>query len=139
MLRRTANEFARSRTNVVKLFFTLARDPHRQVAYYHPGLGTMEPLGTLTQSTRTVTRVLGTAFGYGLAADSRTEESLTCTAPSSPDMSTRWSWETMAASRGKYVTRFRFRRLPSNLVSRRPTGPQSRRTLSRVFRQLPRS
>jgi T6SS, Phospholipase effector Tle1-like, catalytic domain len=29
----TANEFAQDRTNVVKLFFTLARDPHRQVNY----------------------------------------------------------------------------------------------------------
>jgi uncharacterized protein (DUF2235 family) len=63
----TANEFAQDRTNVVKLFFTLARDPHRH-------LGTMEPPGALTQRTRTVTRVLGMAFGYGLAADSRTGE-----------------------------------------------------------------
>jgi uncharacterized protein (DUF2235 family) len=67
----TANEFAQDRTNVVKLFFTLARDPLRQVAYYHPGLGTMEPPGALTQSTRTVTRILGRAFGYGLEADIR--------------------------------------------------------------------
>jgi uncharacterized protein (DUF2235 family) len=67
----TANQFAQDRTNVVKLFFTLARDPHRQVAYYHPGLGTMEPPGALTESTRTVTRILGMAFGYGLEADIR--------------------------------------------------------------------
>lgn len=67
----TANEFAKDRTNVVKLFFTLARDPARQVAYYHPGLGTMEPPGALTRSTRTVTRLLGQAFGYGLEADIR--------------------------------------------------------------------
>src|SRR5262249_37591317 len=67
----TANEFAQDRTNVVKLFFTLARDPSRQVAYYHPGLGTMERPGALTRFTRTVTRVLGRAFGYGLEADIR--------------------------------------------------------------------
>ena len=67
----TANEFAQDRTNVVKLFFTLARDPHRQVAYYHPGLGTMEPPRALTQSTRAATRILGMAFGYGLEADIR--------------------------------------------------------------------
>src|SRR5262245_51130954 len=41
----TANEFAEDRTNVVKLFFTLERDPSRQLGYYHPGLGTMEPPG----------------------------------------------------------------------------------------------
>jgi uncharacterized protein (DUF2235 family) len=67
----TANQFARNRTNVVKLFFTLARDPALQVAYYHPGLGTMEPPGALTGATRWVTRVLGMAFGYGLEADIR--------------------------------------------------------------------
>src|SRR5262245_30327303 len=65
----TANEFAQDRTNVVKLFFTLTHDPNRQVTYYHPGLGTMEPPGALTRGTRTFTRLLGKAFGYGLEAD----------------------------------------------------------------------
>jgi uncharacterized protein (DUF2235 family) len=32
----TANEFAKDRTNVVKLFFTLEQQTERQVAYYHP-------------------------------------------------------------------------------------------------------
>lgn len=67
----TANEFAEDRTNVVKLFFTLARDPAQQVAYYHPGLGTMEPPGALTRATRILTRLAGRAFGYGLEADIR--------------------------------------------------------------------
>lgn len=67
----TANEFAEDRTNVVKLFFTLIRDPAAQVAYYHPGLGTMEPSGTLTRATRIATRLAGQAFGYGLEADIR--------------------------------------------------------------------
>src|SRR5437764_1074021 len=61
----TANEFAPDRTNVVKLFFTLAHDPNRQVAYYHPGLGTMEPPGALTRGTRAVTRLLGKAIRCG--------------------------------------------------------------------------
>jgi uncharacterized protein (DUF2235 family) len=67
----TANEFAEDRTNVVKLFFTLTLDPARQVAYYHPGLGTMEPPGALTPLMRIATRVAGMAFGYGLQADIR--------------------------------------------------------------------
>lgn len=67
----TANEFAQDRTNVVKLFFTLTLDPSRQVAYYHPGLGTMEPPGALTLLARRATRVAGMAFGYGLQADIR--------------------------------------------------------------------
>jgi uncharacterized protein (DUF2235 family) len=67
----TANEFASDRTNVVKLFFTLVHDPLRQVAYYHPGLGTMEPSGTLTTTKRLVTKGLGLALGWGLEADIR--------------------------------------------------------------------
>jgi uncharacterized protein (DUF2235 family) len=67
----TANEFAKNRTNVVKLFFTLSHDPSRQVAYYHPGLGTMEPPGALTRLSRIITRTLGMAFGYGLESDIR--------------------------------------------------------------------
>ena len=37
----TANEFARDRTNVVKLYYTLEQDSARQIAFYHPGLGTI--------------------------------------------------------------------------------------------------
>jgi uncharacterized protein (DUF2235 family) len=68
----TANEFAQDRTNVVKLFYTLEqRDPTRQVAYYHPGLGTMEPAAELSPLRRRIARVLGQAFGYGLEFDIR--------------------------------------------------------------------
>ena len=64
-----ANEFAQDRTNVVKLFFTQARDPHRQVADYRPG--------ALTQNTRTVTRILesGRLWRKDTQASDRTEES----------------------------------------------------------------
>jgi uncharacterized protein (DUF2235 family) len=67
----TANEFARDRTNVVKLYYTLEQDPARQIAFYHPGLGTMEPAGALTTPTRKLTRLLGMAIGYGLGNDIR--------------------------------------------------------------------
>lgn len=67
----TANEFATDRTNVVKLCSTLVQDPARQIVYYHPGLGTMEPPGALTGLARAVTKLLGRAVGYGLAADIR--------------------------------------------------------------------
>jgi uncharacterized protein (DUF2235 family) len=67
----TANEFAEDRTNVVKLFFSLRNDPERQVAYYHPGVGTMEPPGALTGTTKRATRVLDQAFGWGLERDVR--------------------------------------------------------------------
>jgi len=67
----TANEFAKHNTNVVKLYSVLQHDAARQVAYYHPGLGTMEPAGALTTFARKVTKLLGMAVGYGLANDIR--------------------------------------------------------------------
>jgi uncharacterized protein (DUF2235 family) len=67
----TANEFAKDRTNVVKLYFTLVDDPASQIAYYHPGVGTMEPPGALTRYSRTVTKFAGQAIGWGLESDIR--------------------------------------------------------------------
>lgn len=67
----TANEFSDHNTNVVKLYSTLVHDPTRQITYYHPGLGTMEPAGALTTFSRKVTKLLGMALGYGLANDIR--------------------------------------------------------------------
>jgi uncharacterized protein (DUF2235 family) len=67
----TANEFADHNTNVVKLFAVLPRREARQIVYYHPGLGTMEPAGALTTVTRKVTKLLGQAVGYGLERDIR--------------------------------------------------------------------
>jgi uncharacterized protein (DUF2235 family) len=65
----TANEFARDRTNVVKLYYCLKQDPDQQLAYYHPGVGTMEPPGALSSWTKKTTRLRGLAFGYGLDRD----------------------------------------------------------------------
>jgi uncharacterized protein (DUF2235 family) len=59
-----ANEFAQARTNVVKLYYALEHDRPDQIAFYHPGLGTMEPPGALTTPARKVTRLMGKALGY---------------------------------------------------------------------------
>jgi uncharacterized protein (DUF2235 family) len=67
----TANEFARDRTNVLKLFHALQLNTPQQVAYYHPGLGTMELPGILTGFGKGITKLLGKAIGYGLEADVR--------------------------------------------------------------------
>lgn len=67
----TANEFARNHTNVLKLFSVLEEGSEQQVAYYHPGLGTMEAVGAVTSVARKVTKLLGLAIGYGLEADIR--------------------------------------------------------------------
>jgi len=45
----TANEFTRDRTNVVKLFYTLIKDPIAQAVFYHPGVGTMAAPGFVTK------------------------------------------------------------------------------------------
>ena len=42
----------------MKLHYTLDQGPARQISYYHPGLGTMEPAGALTTFSRKVTRLL---------------------------------------------------------------------------------
>jgi hypothetical protein len=46
----TANEFKRDRTNVVKLFQALVKDPGVQACYYHPGVGTMAAPGFVTRT-----------------------------------------------------------------------------------------
>jgi len=48
------------------LFRMLDNAPGRQVAYYHPGLCTMEAIGALTSLARQTTKLLGLAVGYGL-------------------------------------------------------------------------
>lgn len=67
----TANEFARDHTNVLKLFSALVQEPGRQLAFYHPGVGTLEAVGALTSTTREITKLLGKAIGYGLETDIR--------------------------------------------------------------------
>lgn len=67
----TANEFAKDRTNVVKLFYALVHDPLAQATYYHPGVGTMEAVGAITMTGRKITKLLGQAIGFGLETDIR--------------------------------------------------------------------
>jgi uncharacterized protein (DUF2235 family) len=67
----TANQFAQDRTNVIKLYSAVVHDTDKQVAFYHPGIGTMEPFGALSPITRKLTRLLGVAVGYGLESDIR--------------------------------------------------------------------
>lgn len=65
----TANQFTADRTNVLKLFFTLVQDPARQVAFYHPGVGTMEPPGIVSPWRKKIALFAGLAFGAGLESD----------------------------------------------------------------------
>ena len=62
----TGNEFGASKSNVVKLYKMLVHDDS-QVAYYHPGVGTMGARSALTGITRWWTKIIGLAFGYGIS------------------------------------------------------------------------
>lgn len=66
----TGNKFCDANTNVVKLYSALdLGQPARQVAYYHAGLGAMGAPNALSRLSRWWTKVIGLAFGYGLARD----------------------------------------------------------------------
>ncbi len=62
----TGNEVGTRGSNVIKLYKMLARTA-AQIAYYHPGVGTMGARSALTQIGRWWTRVIGLAFGYGIS------------------------------------------------------------------------
>jgi len=62
----TGNQFGTQNSNVVKLYKTLVCDA-TQIAYYHPGVGTMGARAALTRISQWWTRVLGLAFGYGIS------------------------------------------------------------------------
>src|SRR5260370_3230046 len=64
----TNNQYGTTNTNVVRLFTTLVQD-ERQVASYHPGLGTMGAPGAWTRASQWFSRLLGQAIGRGLADD----------------------------------------------------------------------
>ena len=67
----TSNQPAHDLTNVAKLYFTVVNDPGRQVTFYHPGVGTIEPPGALTWSEKLWTVILGLALGRGIQDDIR--------------------------------------------------------------------
>jgi len=60
----TGNEFGEQNSNVVKLYQALVLDP-AQVAYYHPGVGTMGARSALSPIGKAWTKLIGYAFGYG--------------------------------------------------------------------------
>lgn len=65
----TSNQFAKDRTNVVKLFHALVKDEATQAVYYHPGIGTRAPSGIGTRTGSFLGRMAGLAFGYRLQDD----------------------------------------------------------------------
>src|SRR3954465_11872160 len=64
----TGNQVRATRnTNVVRLYEMLDHsDPGVQVAYYDPGVGTFSAQGAWTSAGRSVSKLLGLAFGSGI-------------------------------------------------------------------------
>lgn len=62
----TGNEFANQKSNVVKLYKMLVCN-EAQIAYYHPGVGTMGSRNALSIIGKWWTKVIGLAFGYGIS------------------------------------------------------------------------
>ncbi len=62
----TGNQFGEQNSNVVKLYKTMICNA-AQVAYYHPGVGTMGARNALSPIGKWWTRVIGLAFGYGVS------------------------------------------------------------------------
>jgi uncharacterized protein (DUF2235 family) len=96
----TSNQPASDLTNVAKLCFTLINDPLRQLTFYHPGVGTMEPPGALTWTEKTATILDGLAMGGGIQNDIRDAYVFLCDTFSSGDQVFIFGF-----SRGAYTAR----------------------------------
>ena len=62
----TGNEFGGQNSNVVKLYGCLIVDGKQQIAYYHPGVGTMGAPAASNRISKAWSVVAGLAFGAGL-------------------------------------------------------------------------
>src|SRR5713101_2524480 len=62
----TGNQYGSANSNVVKLYWTLSAQD-KQVAYYHPGVGTMGSKNALTLVGKWWTQLRGLTFGYGFS------------------------------------------------------------------------
>ncbi len=64
----TGNEFGSCNSNVVKLYSVLEYNSQSQIAFYHPGLGTIGSPNALSKLSQWWTKMCGLAFGYGLSS-----------------------------------------------------------------------
>ena len=63
----TDNEFGENNTNVVRLLSLALKQDERQIVFYEPGLGTFPAAGAWTPLQQKLTKLLGSAFGFGLS------------------------------------------------------------------------
>lgn len=62
----TGNQFGNRNSNVVHLFGATVRNPHTQVCYYDPGVGTFGLRETLFEWQKVPAKIFGLAFGWGI-------------------------------------------------------------------------
>lgn len=62
----TNNEFGENNTNVIHLLSAATRRSERQVVFYDPGVGTFPAPGAITPLAKRITKLLGSAVGFGL-------------------------------------------------------------------------
>ena len=62
----TNNQFGKDNTNIIKLYRMLERNPQEQITYYDPGVGTMGDPLYKSGLAKTITQILGSAFGQGM-------------------------------------------------------------------------
>jgi len=63
----TNNEFGENNTNVVRLLSLALKRDEQQVVFYEPGLGTFPAPGAWTPLTKWLTKIMGSAFGFGFS------------------------------------------------------------------------
>lgn len=63
----TNNEFGENNTNVVRLLSLALKQDEQQIVFYEPGLGTFPAAGAWTPLTQWITKMMGSAFGFGLS------------------------------------------------------------------------
>lgn len=63
----TNNQFGAENTNVVKLFAAAVKRADEQALFYDPGVGTFSATAALTSTTKQITKLMGSAFGYGVS------------------------------------------------------------------------
>jgi len=62
----TGNQLGETYSNVVKLYMMLEKDNQKQLAFYDPGVGTMSDANAVNPLSKTISKIGGLAFGWGL-------------------------------------------------------------------------
>jgi uncharacterized protein (DUF2235 family) len=63
----TNDQFGAANTNVVTLFTAALKRATQQAVFYDPGVGTFSSTAALTPAAKQVTKIMGSAFGYGVS------------------------------------------------------------------------